>query len=247
VFTPPPPDIDIPSSWNAPPVPVATLEAALSAAEPRLRALAALAAPPSLIALSRHAPPAEWLHPTATATVLGDGAHPPCAYFEASAMALEDAAVLGALFGRLRRREQVSHLLHAYVGLRAPRTRARLADEARNTMIMTAPSAGPIAAARDGRMRALTAAGKDVLLSGATHDEVRGQWETFCAAWTYGTASGPLSGRKLITRRAEAEDAADDWWAKWGALEERAHDQVPEIVGKLGEVVIVVETEVVPL
>ncbi|KAH7097994.1 FAD/NAD(P)-binding domain-containing protein [Auriculariales sp. MPI-PUGE-AT-0066] len=61
-------------------------------------------------------PLAAWIHPDERLVLLGDACH------QCAAMAIEDGAVIGALFARLQNASQVPVLLNAYVELRHART-----------------------------------------------------------------------------------------------------------------------------
>lgn len=117
---------------------------------------------------------------------------------------LEDAAVLGVLFSRLRSHDQISPLLYGYEDLRKPR-RNTLADleDANHYIIMLPP--GP---ERDFRndawnrwKQAAEARGDAEIEEG----ELEQQFAELCGVWGY-----------------DAIDAAEEWWVQWGMLRERA-------------------------
>ncbi|KAI4113780.1 MAG: hypothetical protein LQ338_008115 [Usnochroma carphineum] len=65
-------------------------------------------------------PVSSWVHPTGHAVLLGDAAHASLPG-QGAASALEDAAVLGALFSQLTHKSQTPTLLERYEALRKPR------------------------------------------------------------------------------------------------------------------------------
>ncbi|THV05218.1 FAD/NAD(P)-binding domain-containing protein [Dendrothele bispora CBS 962.96] len=68
-------------------------------------------------------PLSTWTHSNGCVTLLGDACHPMLPYrAQGSAMAIEDAAVLGNLFSRLSGRHDIPGLLRAYQDIRLNRT-----------------------------------------------------------------------------------------------------------------------------
>ncbi|KAF5369302.1 hypothetical protein D9758_002575 [Tetrapyrgos nigripes] len=64
-----------------------------------------------------------WTHSSGRVTLVGDSCHPMLPYrAQGSAMAIEDAAVLGNLFSRLSRHSEISQILEAYQSIRFGRT-----------------------------------------------------------------------------------------------------------------------------
>ena len=125
-------------------------------------------------------------------------------------MAVEDAAVLGKLFGHLSSHEQIPTFLYAFQELRQSRVRDVRAGEFASAFFMTAE--GPEAAERDASMREKAAKGKNVLEG---EGSTEGVWEEYRVVFGY-----------------DCEDEADDWWVEWGVMQERAqhwtiHDAVP--------------------
>jgi len=116
-------------------------------------------------------------------------------------LAIEDAAILGTLFSRLRSAEQVSTLLYAYQDLHKGRAEMLWALERQNAEV--ALSHPP--RIRDGLVR-WTALPTDAPElppgSGPTDTELA----EIAEVWGY-----------------YAIDAADEWWVEWGMLRERSH------------------------
>ncbi|KAF7373894.1 FAD/NAD P-binding domain-containing protein [Mycena sanguinolenta] len=93
--------------------------------EPRVQKLLALVSHTLIWPLFDREPLDTWVHPSGRVALLGDACHPMLPYVaQGSAMAIEDAAVLGVLFSRVTSRQQVLPLLRAYQNLRYPRTTA---------------------------------------------------------------------------------------------------------------------------
>jgi len=113
---------------------------------------------------------------------------------------VEDAAVLGALFSRLRSADQVASLLYAYQDLRKGRADTLVAIEEHNV---------------------------DVAILGSPR--IRGGLVRFNAIPT-GSPSPPPGSGPSEAELAEiveiwsyyAIDAADEWWVEWGLLRERS-------------------------
>ncbi|KAJ4482208.1 FAD/NAD-P-binding domain-containing protein [Lentinula aciculospora] len=91
--------------------------------------------------LSRAESPLEtWIHASNRVVLLGDSCHPMLPYrAQGSAMAIEDAAVLGNLFSRISNSSQIPALLKAYEGLRHARGSATQSASALNRQIFHLP------------------------------------------------------------------------------------------------------------
>jgi salicylate hydroxylase len=143
-----------------------------------------------------------WVDESESIVLIGEAAHPqgPGKTYACS-LALEDAAILGTLFSRLRSRDQVPTLLYAFQDLHKARADAVTAME-----IETAEVAfSNLPRVRDGLVRwsALPADEPDSRSeSGPTDAELTDVMEV----WGY-----------------FAIDAADEWWVEWGLLRERSH------------------------
>ncbi|KAF9448815.1 FAD/NAD(P)-binding domain-containing protein [Macrolepiota fuliginosa MF-IS2] len=97
-----------------------------------------------------------WTHPNGRITLIGDACHPMLPYVaQGAAMAVEDAAVLGALFSRITSHSQISNLLRVYESLRIPRTTNTQLAALSNQGIFHLPD-GPEQQARDEAMQKLT-------------------------------------------------------------------------------------------
>lgn len=131
----------------------------------------------------------------------------PCS-MHGSSLALEDAAVFGTLFSRLKSWDQVGQLLEAFQELRQTRCTEVNNREVANMKLVQIPP-GPMRQARDEAMRQAMSAGSERW----DETKLRRQWDEIAAVFAY-----------------NAFDAGDDWYVSWGALREvskerRAYDQ----------------------
>lgn len=142
--------------------------------------------------------PDDWVDETGRIVLIGDAAHPfmPCTIHGAS-LAVEDAAVLGALMTRLRTQSQVPQLTEALQDLRQERCQRVINSELNNAALVTLPP-GPEQLARDTAFRASLQA------RAWGESELRGQWDEIGETFGY-----------------NAREAADDWWATWGVLTDK--------------------------
>jgi len=113
---------------------------------------------------------------------------------------MEDAAVLGGLFSRLRSWDQVPSLMEAYQDLRQERARL-LAQKDQYSADTTLLPPGPRRDTRDAGMLA----DKQCKTGDFNDRALKEQWDTIGEVSAY-----------------SASDAAADWWAGWGMLAERA-------------------------
>ncbi|KII92656.1 hypothetical protein PLICRDRAFT_480035 [Plicaturopsis crispa FD-325 SS-3] len=121
--------------------------------EPRIQKLLSLVPSTLKWTLMDRAPLDKWVHPAGRVALLGDACHPMLPYrAQGSAMAVEDAAVLGNLFSRISDRSQIAPLLHAYQDLRLPRCSDTQASSRQNQKIFHLDD-GPEQEARDASMR----------------------------------------------------------------------------------------------
>ena len=103
--------------------------------------------------LMDRAPLRTWVHADGKVVLLGDSCHPMLPYrAQGSAMAVEDAAVLGNLFSRVSSREQITPLLYAYQSIRYDRATDTQASSRLNQRIFHLPD-GPEQQRRDADMR----------------------------------------------------------------------------------------------
>ncbi|KAI0722415.1 FAD/NAD(P)-binding domain-containing protein [Fomitopsis betulina] len=148
----------------------------------------------------------EWVHESGKLLVIGQAAHPiPAGSIQVSAMALEDAAVLGKLFYHLSTLEQTSDFLYAFEDLRKQRCAEALVGDT-SMLLLISMESGPEQEARDNGMRAKYRAGKNVLEGDDTGGGEGEQWVTIRTIFGY-----------------DCEDAADNWWVQWGLLRARAN------------------------
>ncbi|KAJ7701904.1 FAD/NAD(P)-binding domain-containing protein [Mycena rosella] len=121
--------------------------------EPRVQKLLALVSSTLIWPLLDRDPLDTWIHPSGKVALLGDACHPMLPYrAQGSAMAIEDAAVLGVLFSHITSRGQIRPLLEAYQALRHPRTTETQLASRLNQKIFHLPD-GPEQEARDLSMR----------------------------------------------------------------------------------------------
>ncbi|RDX51205.1 FAD/NAD(P)-binding domain-containing protein [Lentinus brumalis] len=145
----------------------------------------------------------EWISDDGPLVLIGEAAHPfPPGTIQATAMAVEDGAVLARMFSHLSEDRQIDSFLYAFQELRQPRTRSVRAGEFGNIFYMTLED-GEDSRQRDESMRAMAAKGTNVL-EGLNGDVSR-LWDEIRTIFGY-----------------DCEDEADDWWMQWGMLRERA-------------------------
>jgi salicylate hydroxylase len=195
--------IPISDRWGAPAVDLVNLMLATRTAEPRLRTLLMMASAASVVAYDAHQAlddEEDWVLPSAPGVLLGDAAHPtPPGSVQASAVALEDAAVFAKLFSHLRRRDQIPSLLSGFAGLRAERARLVLEADAQLIGLFAMPyDATGIAQGRDDAFRALTKAGRKVAGEADGDAASNEQWYQTLMTWAYG-----LSHPRHLPARAD--------------------------------------------
>ncbi|KAJ7803670.1 hypothetical protein B0H14DRAFT_3091948 [Mycena olivaceomarginata] len=105
-------------------------------------------------------PLTSWLDSTKRVALIGDACHPMLPYrAQGSAMAIEDAAVLGNIFSRLAHKEQIKPFLEAYQEIRSGRATSTQAASWSNRKIFHFPD-GVEQEARDKSMKAAMANGE---------------------------------------------------------------------------------------
>ncbi|KAF7351837.1 FAD NAD P-binding domain-containing [Mycena venus] len=123
--------------------------------EPRVQKLLKLVDKTYILPLMYREPLDKWVHADGKVILLGDACHPTLpSRAQGSAMAVEDAAVLGSLLARLSHRTQLATLLRAYQGIRYARTRETQLAAFANHHIFHLED-GPAQRARDERVCAL--------------------------------------------------------------------------------------------
>lgn len=120
---------------------------------------------------------------------------------------MEDSAVLAKLFSHLKTEDQIPTFLHALQELREGRCASVVKCEQGNLLFQTMPHS-PQQEQRDNMLRKQFADGRPMLSS----NEPLEQWEQVKDLFGY-----------------DAEDQADDWWIKWGILQERAKDHTRDL------------------
>lgn len=127
----------------------------------------------------------------------------PCGMPVISAV-IEDAAILGVLFSRIRSHEQIAPLLYGYQDLRQARIKVICDLEEANHYILMLPPSEERDFRNDAwkRMKKAAEARGDAEIE---EGELERQFAEICEVWGY-----------------DAVDAAEDWWVHWGMLRERA-------------------------
>ncbi|KAI0763338.1 hypothetical protein BD413DRAFT_583934 [Trametes elegans] len=184
---------------DTPSVPVPSIAPTL---DPRLRDIVENARKAVRVSVRAHDDIEDWVEENGRMVLIGEAAHPfPPGCIQATAMAVEDGAVLAKLFSHLSEERQISSFLFAFPDLRQSRAQTVRAGEFANAFFM--PLEGPGAAQRDAAMRAKGEAGLNVLEG--EEGEENALWDEVTTIFGY-----------------DCEDAADDWWMQWGILRERA-------------------------
>lgn len=118
---------------------------------------------------------------------------------------MEDGAVLGSLFSRLRTRNQdeIVRLLGAYQEVRQERCQETIQADSELVAFSTLPP-GPARDEREAGFRAARVQ-RSSDWENASEERLRNVFEEFRGAFAY-----------------EAYDAADDWWVDWGLMAQRA-------------------------
>jgi salicylate hydroxylase len=191
----------------------------------RIKRLLGMASSSSRTRYIKRTHPEDWADESARIVLIGEAAHPfpvtfplaagvfldtqtlfsqPCSMHNCS-LAVEDAAVFGALFSRLRSPDQIQVLMEAFQELRQPRCLMAHRAEIANTALLWLPP-GQERDARDKKMR------KAMLENGKEPDEgrLRQQWEQFGVMFAYC-----------------AGEEAEDWWHRWGVLTESSRAMKP--------------------
>ncbi|EIN05952.1 FAD/NAD(P)-binding domain-containing protein [Punctularia strigosozonata HHB-11173 SS5] len=141
----------------------------------------------------------EWVDESGRIVLIGDAAHPTLpGSTHGCSLALEDAAVFGTLFSRLKNWDQVPQLLEAYQDLRQLRCTAVNQREVANKELVQIPP-GPMRHNRDEEMRKAMQSGHDHW----DESKLKKQWDEIAEVFAY-----------------NAFDASDDWYVSWGAIME---------------------------
>ncbi|KAH9933558.1 FAD/NAD-P-binding domain-containing protein [Epithele typhae] len=176
-----------------------------STSQPRLREVLKYARKATRVTVRDHSDLEDWVDDEGRLILVGEAAHPfPPGTIQATAMAVEDGAVLAKLFAHLSEARQIESFLYAFQELRQERTRSVRASEFGNAFFMAMPECD-VSRGRDAMMRQLGEAGLNVLEGG--DGEASGAWDQVRTIFGY-----------------DCEDEADDWWVHWGLLRERALD-----------------------
>ncbi|CAL1707949.1 unnamed protein product [Somion occarium] len=178
----------------------------LGECDPRILQLISLATSVSYVPIVQMPELASWIDQNNRLVLVGDAAHPvfPGAT-QATAMGVGDAAALGQVFRHLHHIDQIKSLLKGFEELRQERVGFVAAQEWDYFSITTMPD-GEMQTMRDERLRKRHALGLNAFdAEDPDSGDVLNQWEI---------------ARKIFGY--DAEDEANEWWTKWGSLQERA-------------------------
>ncbi|KAF9045794.1 FAD/NAD-P-binding domain-containing protein [Hymenopellis radicata] len=138
----------------------------------------------------------DWVDNTGRILLVAEAAHPTIPFtIHGQSLAVEDAVVLGTLFSRLSRWDQIPQLLDGFQELRQERCHYVHASEVSTASVLSMPPGE----ARQKRDMDLNVS----LAQDETWDEGKllGQWEVIAAVFGY-----------------NAREAAEDWWIKWARV-----------------------------
>ncbi|EIW83381.1 FAD/NAD(P)-binding domain-containing protein [Coniophora puteana RWD-64-598 SS2] len=175
--------------------------------EPRIQKLLALIPSTLNWKLMDRGPLRTWVHTDGKVVLLGDSCHPMLPYrAQGSAMAVEDAAVLGNLFSRVSSREQITPLLYAYQSIRYTRATDTQASSRLNQHIFHLPD-GADQRKRDREMREAMELARRAAEGGAG----------LAAVGNAGNANQWADERKsAIQFGYDADEEAERWWKETG-------------------------------
>ncbi|KAF8209749.1 hypothetical protein K438DRAFT_195741 [Mycena galopus ATCC 62051] len=178
--------------------------------EPRVQKLLKLVDKTYILPLMYREPLEKWVHVDGKVVLLGDACHPTLpSRAQGSAMAVEDAAVLGFLLGRLSHRMQLANLLRAYQDIRYKRTRETQLAAFANHHIFHLED-GPAQRARDSSMR--TAMEAALALDSGDADGNANVWaDRKKSQWQFSY---------------DAEAEAERWWAENGSPDFSCSEQI---------------------
>ncbi|KAF5389185.1 hypothetical protein D9757_003487 [Collybiopsis confluens] len=149
-----------------------------------------------------------WIHESGRVALLGDSCHPMLPYrAQGSAMAIEDAAVLGNLFSRISHPSQIPRVLKAYEELRRPRATATQEASKSNRSVYHLPD-GIRQEMRDAEM------GVAMMHELLSQEWVRGAKETTLDNSNRGNPNGWSDREKNGTQFGyDPDEAVEDWWS----------------------------------
>ncbi|KAJ8596570.1 FAD/NAD(P)-binding domain-containing protein [Rhizopogon salebrosus TDB-379] len=198
------PDNDGEESWTAEGS-VDKMRSEFAGWEPRVQKLLAMIPTTLNWKLMDRDPLETWIHKGGKLVLLGDSCHPMLPYrAQGSAMAVEDAAVLGNLFSHLSLHSQITPLLHAYQCIRYARATATQASSRLNQHIFHLPD-GPQQEERDRQMRAAI---EDALRV------ARGAKSTLASAGNANQWADKEKNRMQFGY--DADEEAEKWWRDHG-------------------------------
>ncbi|KAI1784260.1 FAD/NAD(P)-binding domain-containing protein [Ganoderma leucocontextum] len=172
--------------------------------DPRIAALAAASTRILSSPMTQQPFLKEWVHRKGNVICIGQSAHPihPGSIYPLS-LSVGDAAALGQIFSHLHRREQIKGFLHAVQEVREPRVKAVLEVSVGNIFAGDLPPG--------------VAEHRDSGLHERAEEEVR----------NLGTEGPQNTSEKMVSVIEDVfaydpEDAAENWWQRWGITQERA-------------------------
>ncbi|KAJ7033903.1 hypothetical protein C8F04DRAFT_1103166 [Mycena alexandri] len=166
----------------------------LGPCDEHIRKLAALAGPATCVQIKQHYELESWVSESGRLLAIGDAAHPfSPGTGHSYATALEDGAFIGKIFSHSRDPDRVPEFLRAFQEHREPRCSHLRKMEKEYIFSMTVPD-GEFQAGRDASMRALHAAGQNVL-----GGDLEQMLEDYQMMYGY-----------------DAADDADEWWMSFG-------------------------------
>ncbi|TFK50415.1 FAD/NAD(P)-binding domain-containing protein [Heliocybe sulcata] len=154
-------------------------------------------------------PPERLVHNSGKLILMGGAAHPsPVHWTHGTALTIEDAATLGALFSHLSSRAQISAFISAFEDIRLPRCANVIKADVSNLETVVHPRSTSVADQTADSPKPPPSEPVPKTLTG--WDEVfesnyQAEWEELIAMFDY-----------------DANDVSEEWWVTWGSLMQRA-------------------------
>ncbi|KAF8510993.1 FAD/NAD(P)-binding domain-containing protein [Hysterangium stoloniferum] len=181
--------------------------------EPRVQKILQLIDHTADVKQVRREPYDTWIHRLNRVVLVGDACHPMPAYgLQKAAMAIEDAAVLGNLFSRLKRRDNIVFILQAYQELR--QSRCAYVQGREDNAHVTFPLREGTDEDLDGRDEELR---EKYLSKDITPEKFQELWEKSAEIFRY-----------------EVELEAEGWWRDFGPLMSPQDDRRVSVLRDIG-------------
>ncbi|KAF8590084.1 FAD/NAD(P)-binding domain-containing protein [Ramaria rubella] len=182
--------------------------------EPRVQKLMKLVDHTVDVKQVRREPYDTWVHESGKVVLVGDACHPMPAYgLQKAAMAIEDAAVLGNLFSRLRSRNNITFLLHAYQELRQTRcSYVQVREDMAHVCYPLRDGTAQDIELRDEELR------EKYLSKDITTEQFEKLWEMSAEIFRCLVFAILRWESILVICRYEVELEAESWWADFGPL-----------------------------